>query len=354
MSECKFSIIPNLHPQENFSCIHPSVRKIVNKDICSTCSYFMQHNDKPFSFRNGEAFLLSAPDPPKKESPCTSCKEVKRVKNTDGHTQFVWPYWHGGAIGDEIRFSVRSVETFFEGKTTCTIIGDKPPWFFGHYIPQKRVSRNTPNRPFRDMLSKVKTMAEHKEISDNFIWMMDDIYLIKPCSLDDLKVPRAIEWKKSEKNSWQRRKTFTMKALESLGRTTYDYATHLPHWVEKNKLFQIFQEFNLDENTMLWEILYCNTFREEPKKTYPFFKRISQNYTTEQIIKLTKEATIFNHTSNCWSKPVRQFLLELLPKETTSENFLQFEAESNSQKSFKKNRNVKRRPPETHRRHIER
>ncbi len=109
--------------------------------------------------------------------PCVGCLGPKRRLPAGPYdVQFVWPYWHGGANGDEIRFSVRSVETFFEDQAKCTIIGDKPPWFTGHYIPHRRVPKRTQSRSYRDMLTKVWTMATHPEIDDDFIWMMDGPY----------------------------------------------------------------------------------------------------------------------------------------------------------------------------------
>jgi len=110
---------------------------------------------------------------------CSGCGTVKR---RTGAIQFVWPYWHGGANGDEIRWSVRSVEKHFIGEAKITIIGDRPPWYHGHHIPKRRVPPATPNRCYRDMLSKVWMMATHAEIDDEFVWMMDDIYLIKQCT----------------------------------------------------------------------------------------------------------------------------------------------------------------------------
>ena len=186
---------------------------------------------------------------------CGGCGTVKRREAT---TQFVWPYWHGGANGDEIRFSVRSVEAFFQGAVKCTIVGDRPPWYTGHVIPQARIPM-TSNHGFRDMLAKMWTMATHPEIDPEFVWMMDDIYLLRPVTWDDLEMARAYPWREDQSNSWQRRKSNTMRALRDRGRSNHDYATHLPHTVEKTKLRQVYEEFDLHQNCMLWEVVYGNT-----------------------------------------------------------------------------------------------
>ena len=281
--------------------------------------------------------------------PCGGCNEVKR-RETDV-MQFVYPYWHFGANDDEIRWSVRSVEQNYQGTSKITIIGDKPPWYAGHYIPQRRVHKHTTNRPFRDMLTKVWTMATHPEIDQEFVWMMDDVYLIKPFTVDELAVPRAVRWQESESNSWQRRKKNTMRALAQAGHTVHDYATHLPHVVEKDKLRQLYEEFGLQKNTMLWEVLYGNTFRGHPQSPFPFFRRIQKKISLEDLKQLTEQASVFNHTSSAWCPGVRQFLAELLPNPSSCESEHFFMPKYKVTQRVRPP--VKRRPPETHRVHIE-
>jgi hypothetical protein len=74
------------------------------------------------------------------------------------------------------------VETFFEGATKITIVGDRPPWYRGHVIDQPRIGPCA-NRGFRDMLAKMQTMASHPEIDREFVWMMDDVYFLQGSQL---------------------------------------------------------------------------------------------------------------------------------------------------------------------------
>ena len=282
--------------------------------------------------------------------PCGGCNEVKR-RETDV-LQFVFPYWHRGASDDEIRWSVRSIERHYNGKSKITIIGDKPPWYRGHYIPQARVHKHTTNRPFRDMLTKVWTMATHLEIDQDFVWMMDDVYLIKPVTIEELAIPRAVRWNDSAANSWQRRKRNTMRALAAAGRTVHDYATHLPHVVEKEQLRQLYEEFKLHENTMLWEVLYGNTFSDSPQSPFPFFRRIQRKVGLDDLKRLTEQASVFNHTAAAWCPGVRQFLAELLPNPSTCETEQAFTPKYRVTQRTRPP--VKRRPPETHRKYLER
>lgn len=248
---------------------------------------------------------------------CGGCEQTK--KRVGPALQFIWPYWHGGAMSDEIRWSVRSVESFYDGEVQCTIIGDKPPWFTGHYIPKDRVAANTPNRAFRDMLSKMWVMATHAEVQSEFVWMMDDIYFIKPFTKKELLVPRAFPWHESQGNSWQRRKSNSMAALQTRGLPTNDFATHAPHHCEKAKLKALFEQYDLHNNTLLWEVLYGNTYRAPPIHPSPWFGRITKPMGPDHIRNLAEPATVINNVSSAFNKPLRDFLEALLPEPTNSE-----------------------------------
>jgi hypothetical protein len=326
-----------------FGCSHPRIRHTgtVPAEVCEGCLLRREP-----SFFTATEQLLNRPRGVYAQAP-TSCGGCGTVKRRDTATQFVWPYWHGGANGDEIRFSVRSVETFFDGPVKCTIVGDRPPWYHGHVIHQPRIPL-TSNHGFRDMLAKMWTMATHPEIDSEFVWMMDDIYLLRPVTWDDLDTPRAYPWREDLSNSWQRRKSNTMRMLRERGRSNHDYATHLPHTVEKAKLRQVYDEYDMRQNCVLWEVVYGNTFRGRPYSVHPFFARIMQNYTTEQLEQVTAGASVLNHLATCWTPAMRAFLENRLPIATQSESI-----QAGYRPSFKRiartgPRVVKRRPAHTH------
>lgn len=315
---------------------------IVPTDFCSICPWHTPADGNSISLRHTVVVATEK---------CWKCPDVKRKNpDTTSETQFIWPYWHAGASGDELRFSIRSVEANFVGKAKITLIGDKPPWYRGHHIPKKRVPSNKPNRSFRDMLSKVWFMATHAEVSETFVWMMDDVYLLRKLNLCDLKDPRAERFRKSKANKWQRIKRNTMQALADRGLPQHDYATHLPHVAEKQKLFEMFNSFDLHTNTMLWEVLYGNSYRDEPIRSRPFLCRIHKPSTQEQIEKRTRGACILNHCESVWNADMRQVLLSKYPEPSSVENDT---APTGFVGRSKTLRMVKRRPKHTHRAVIE-
>ncbi len=283
--------------------------------------------------------------------PCGGCHEVQR-RETDS-LQFVYPYWHGGAQGDELRWSMRSIEKFYTGKATILLIGDKPDWYTGSYLPQTRVQKHTPNRGFRDMLAKVRTMADHEATASHFVWMMDDIYFIRPVDLEALETPRADRWRPNDGNGWGRRKNNTMRVLAERGYATHDYATHLPHVVEKDKLAALLEAFELDQNTLLWEVLYGNVNRVSPQPVRPFLRRLWKPHSPEEYQQLTAAASIVNNTNDAWCEGLRAYLMALLPEPCSVESGGAPQT-LRTYRTPRPKRVVKRRPVHTHRAYLER
>lgn len=347
MTHCKH----NSYRDQNLSvCNHPFRLCLVPSSFCTVCN-LIEDRENDF-FQQTQSLLIRkhiTGEIVPQLKPCGGCSETKqRIESI----QFVWPYWHGGANGDELRWSIRSVETFFQGQAKITLIGDCPEWYHGHVIRKKRVAANRPNRAFRDMLSKVWYMATHPEIESEFVWMMDDVYFLKPLTLQELQTPRAERWQPSEGNSWQKRKSLTMRALADRGRPQHDYATHLPHFVEKEKLREIFDELDMHNQTLLWEVAYGNTYRGTPVRTRPFFARFKHHGDPETYRKLTARAKIMNHMAEGWCDGLRTFLSELLPHPSSVES-----PDTPPKPEYrivrKRAHVVKRRPIHTHRAYIE-
>lgn len=321
---------------------------IVSRRTCEICPYLETVRGDFFTQTSRLSARTKSTVVPK---PCGGCPEVKR-RDTDS-LQFVWPYWHGGAQGDELRWSMRSVQKFYAGQASLLLIGDKPDWYTGPYLPQARVPKHTPNRGFRDMLAKVRTMAHHEATASQFVWMMDDIYFVKPFDLEALETPRADRWRANDGNGWGRRKNNTMRVLAERGFTTHDYATHLPHVVEKEKLAKLFTDFELDQNTLLWEVLYGNVFRRDPQPPRPFLARTWKPLSAEEYAALTQRSVVVNNTNDAWCAGLREYLMGLLPESCSVETG-GVEQTPKTYRTPRPKRVVKRRPLHTHRAYIER
>lgn len=188
---------------------------------------------------------------------------------TDGKPmQFLWFYIPGPENGFELRHSIRSVIQNFVGEAKITVIGERPNWYKGHFIECARTYRNKrkDRDPFLDTQRKITVASTHPEINDEFVWIMDDTFLLQPTTIEELKVPRYDPWFKNRSNrEWHRLISHTFDALKRHGKTNLQYGTHLPHHIEKQKLADLFQLYQYGpKNLLLWEILYGNHYRVDP------------------------------------------------------------------------------------------
>ncbi len=79
---------------------------------------------------------------------------------------------------DEIRYSLRTLVNMPHG--TVWIVGDKPPWVQNiNHIPHRNEKRSR----FRNALENVLAACQVNEISDRFILMNDDFFILTPTGL---------------------------------------------------------------------------------------------------------------------------------------------------------------------------
>jgi len=74
---------------------------------------------------------------------------------------------------EELRYSIRSVRKNFL-ESNVWLVGGKPDWYNGNFIPVENISSK-----FNNIRNCIKQAALSKEISDDFILMNDDFFIIK-------------------------------------------------------------------------------------------------------------------------------------------------------------------------------
>ncbi|MFN9295623.1 MAG: hypothetical protein ACK6EB_46715, partial [Planctomyces sp.] len=110
MTRCRWQ---TRHP-DGIECSNPAVMvsQMLPEAICSGCLLrtdpdYLSDNSRLYTLQQSQGVYVPRP------RTCGGCGTVKRRADL---LQFVWPYWHAGASGDEIRWSIRSVEQHYEGK----------------------------------------------------------------------------------------------------------------------------------------------------------------------------------------------------------------------------------------------
>ncbi len=74
---------------------------------------------------------------------------------------------------DELKYSIRSVVASFP-EANIWVVGGKPEWYVGNYI---KVPQNLTK--YKNAFYNLKSITESNEISESFVLMNDDFYIIK-------------------------------------------------------------------------------------------------------------------------------------------------------------------------------
>jgi hypothetical protein len=157
---------------------------------------------------------------------------------------------------EELRYSIRSVVANMP-YDNLWLVGYKPSWYVGNFISVP----NTTTK-FENIRLAIKAAAEHNEISDDFILMNDDFFVIKPANPDKVLHGGLLIDKISRYRSMLETGRYitllenTHKFLVKSGiKNPLDYDIHTPIVFNKSNLLQIINRRHFPRS------LYGNMFK---------------------------------------------------------------------------------------------
>lgn len=243
---------------------------------------------------------------------------------------FVYIYWDGGAQGDELRWSMRSVQTNYQGNCEFLVVGDPPSWYRGPCIHMERTGPCY-DRRYRDTLNKIRMACSYhlRTNTDNipqdfldqdtFVWMMDDIYYLQPVDYQQLRVHRYRDSLSSEKPPegphihFRNQKWRSTVALERCGLQTMDWCTHLPHVIRKDKWNHVWEKYRLEQQVLSWEICYGGEFQWQGVEHRGFYQRVPEPFEEPTGI-------IVSNGDAGWSYGLREYLKGRFPNPSKYEH----------------------------------
>ena len=230
---------------------------------------------------------------------------------------FVWTYFAGGAVGDELKFSIRSV-LHWHPDAQIYIVGDRPDWYAGNMFEKPRLSKR-PHQAFKDCYSRILHATQSLR---QFVWMMDDIYWIQPFTISEAIQPKYVRhvwparfknWKPA--NAWGRTRETAYTWLFANNRPTYDYASHLPQPIIAESLQQMESEMQLLQEYKNWECIYFNSYHSA--------SGVDWGRKTCRVVKSTKRIDttkpILNHIHAMYKGMVSDFLHSKFPDKSKVE-----------------------------------
>ena len=207
-------------------------------------------------------------------SDLTSKKE-ELINQLKQETLVVLPYKQSGSQGNEIRLALNGWRKFCQFKYHFIVIGEFDdslkkdfPWVEFIYSPSVPKKEGQYNQHLDVQHCMETVMNKYSHIYNGFIWMVDDNYAIKSFELSDItKVYyhniTFVGDEKCPKSYWKYDKWKTRQLLDKEGLPHYNYTIHYPCYFEFKKLKEIWDKYDMMNESYVLEDIYFNYFKHE-------------------------------------------------------------------------------------------
>lgn len=223
-------------------------------------------------------------------------------------------------MGQEIIYSVRSLEKFGKNYNNVVIIGDKPQAFNDAviHIPKTDVGAWKE----RKICEKLLTACKSELVTDPFVFFNDDFFLVKPIDFSNLKyyysdnLGNKILNRKTE-DTYKRALKNTRDALFLRALTQKHFDIHYPMIYHKKKFIRVMENYDWNiRGGYVIKSLYANSLRIQgkPKKDYKIYVMHNKNKILEKI----NETDLFS--TDEITRPMINVLQELYPNKSQFEN----------------------------------
>lgn len=202
-------------------------------------------------------------------------KKEQLINELKKEALIVLPYKQKGSQGSELELSLLLWKKYCNFDYHFVVIGEfdvslkeKFPWvefIYSKSIPKKEHQYNQ----HLDVQNCMEIIAKkYDKIYDGFIWMVDDNYAIKFFNLDDIKSVHyhSLSFTGSSKaptNFWRYDKWKTRQLLDKENLPHINYTTHYPCYFEFKKLNNIWNKFNMRNESYVLEDVYFNYYEHE-------------------------------------------------------------------------------------------
>lgn len=245
-----------------------------------------------------------------------------KIASEDNTPVVVIPYVSAEAQGNELRWALRGWAKHMPD-AKIVIIGDKEPWMDEEelaFIECHKIGVNPP----MDILNKMQNVIDSELIPDKFIWANDDQYPVNTIYFPDLEINKyhgMLEVNvKGAVGKYKENKQNTIDLLKENDMPLRDFSTHLPVVYEKSKLKEMFEKFDMEDQSYLIQSIYFNMFfpydlpilldiHSDNMKCGIYRQKVS----VPNMRKFIKEKKFFNNSQTGFSDVFSKFMNEVYP-----------------------------------------
>lgn len=220
----------------------------------------------------------------------------------------------------ELRHSLRSIDKQ-SWLNRVILIGHRPKWVknvihvpYEDLYPQKHKDKN--------IIFKVLRACAIPDITDRFIVWSDDIYALRPLTLEDfgpwLEYPSQYEKIKDTpidqiNSTWKQRLVQTVEYCKRNGYPTFTPDFHVPYIVDKRLYLEVMLDIPWHIGNGLLTHVFMNVLVKRGKLKHPVLNknvilRIQEDYSEEDLQLLLKNKLFLNHNNNGLGEGMKRFL----------------------------------------------
>lgn len=247
-------------------------------------------------------------------------KAIDNAKLSPGMSA-VWVYWEGGAESDELLYSIRCAYKNLGSLQNIVVCGDIPSWYSGYGINSPRLTKAQAQARFRtgrwakvvDSIIKLQRIIDDPNVTENFLWLYDDTFIVQPISIPELSIPKYGGYLPTNptpaKHSWREALRRTGVALSLAGFEYRNYSTHYPVVYNKKLLQETINVFRPDVKPRVIESLYLNHHRSPYAR--PLDRTFQYNKGIHEGWAIRPAARVVNVGG--FKPPVRELISTLYP-----------------------------------------
>jgi len=171
--------------------------------------------------------------------------------------EIVFVYICRNGDNEELRYSLRSAQTFYPNSTVW-VVGGKPDWYVGNFIPIKQVAD-----AFQNVKNSLIAIMDNPNIPDEIVIMNDDFFFvryvpnIKAYSSGTLYNKIVFNKSNGVNSPYIKRLNHLLRHCKKYRDVPLDFETHAPMLISKSKLSIIAKE------NVMWRSNYGNRFLSE-------------------------------------------------------------------------------------------
>ena len=202
-------------------------------------------------------------------------KKTELINQLKQETLIILPYVQKGSQGNEIKIALNCWRKFCQFKYHFIIIGEfendlKNEFSWIEFIYKQLIPKQTDqyykHLDVQQCMEIIK--IKYDKLYDGFIWMSDDFYSIKKFDLKDITTIHHhsnifIGNEKQPAWYWNHDKWKTRQLLDKEHLPHINYTTHYPCYFEFNKLKEIWDKFNMRNESYVLEDIYFNYFKHD-------------------------------------------------------------------------------------------